>query len=258
MWTFACILLCQPAEKTLFAAPSANIPSPLQKKKKAETTTKKKNNSIPHISWHPYGLAQSWHHTYSPFHITLQRKCLTCSTSPADLWRVMKGSTDPGAACHHLCVSQFHEVDDMGKMLQYNQYRFCKKNKYMAEVTQGSGKVFHLLLTLGTVLHLIYKCSRFLHKKQAFKLNSSVYFYEQWIKFAASPTLGNPQEVLWHSLNKLLFLQLCKVPFLICSHHSHLPSIRLMCSTKQQAAQATSQWAEQRIFWSSLRSCWPN
>lgn len=62
-----------------------------------------------------------------------------------------------------------------------------------------------------------------------------------------SPTRGNPHEVLWHSSNKLsLFLQLCKVPFLIRSHHSRLPCIRLMCSTKQQAAQAT---IVSRIFW---------
>lgn len=224
--------LCSPLCK--YTLPST------EKEESRNNNQKKKNNSIPHISWHPYGLAQSWHHTYSSFHITLQRKCLTCSTSQADLWRVMKGSTDPGAACHHLCVPQFHEVDDMGKMLQYNQYRFCKKQMYGRSNPGIWEDIIHLLLTLGTVLHLIYKCSRFLHKKQAFKLNSSVYFYEQWIKFAVSPTLGNPQDVLWHSLNKLLFLQLCKVPFLICSHHSHLPSIRLMCSTTQQAVQATS------------------
>lgn len=54
-------------------------------------------NSISHIPWHLFGLARSWHHTYSSFHNILLVKILTCSTSWADSWPVIKASTDFGA-----------------------------------------------------------------------------------------------------------------------------------------------------------------
>lgn len=96
----------------------------------------------------------------------------------------MKGSSDPGATCHHLCESQFREVDEMGKMLQYNQYRFCENQIYDQRNAGIRLKgIIQLLPTLGTA-YLIYKYLRFLHKKQIFKLHLSVYFYQQWIKFA--------------------------------------------------------------------------
>lgn len=59
-WTAVCVLLRKPAEKTLHAAPSSM------------------KNSIPRLRRHPYGLAPSWQHAYSSFHIIQLGKCLIC------------------------------------------------------------------------------------------------------------------------------------------------------------------------------------
>lgn len=61
------------------------------------------------------------------FHNRLQDKSLTCSTSQADLWQVIKGSTDPGVACEVWVRIGRTSVDFTGKTyltLQFSHIQF--------------------------------------------------------------------------------------------------------------------------------------
>lgn len=192
MWTFQCkgtaawILLSQPAEKTLLAARSTNIPFPSTKKEESKKNKTKQNNTI--LSLTSHGTHMIWPRTNitpTPHSITLQRKCLTCSNSRADLWRVEKGSADPGAACRHLSESQFSEVDGTGKRNSTINTGFLK-TQYMTEETQG-------------IIHSPLLATPEYTGVAIFKLPLSIYiFISNGSNLHLSLTVVNPQKALQH------------------------------------------------------------